>query len=94
MLEFKLPFHIVKIVHNWYSKTSTQVRWNKCLSKLVNFVSGMQQGSVLSPVLFSLYVDNLLKHLEFCKFGCYIGHRCVNSFMYADAIVLVSISIV
>jgi len=41
-----------------------------------------------------LIFDDLLKHLEFCNFGCYIGHRCVNSFMYADDIVLVSISIV
>jgi len=32
----------------------------------------------------AIYVDDLLKHLESCKFGCYIGHRCVNSFMYAD----------
>jgi len=28
-----------------------------------------------------------------CNVGCYIGHRCINSFMYADDIALLAISV-
>ena len=92
LLKVNMPFHVVLTLANWFSKASTQVLWNKCLSKPVSLVCGLRQGSVLSPSFFSLYVDDLLSELTSCNFGCYIGHRCINSFMYADDIILLSIS--
>ena len=69
------------------------MKWNTCFSKSVNLECGLRQGSVLSPSLFSFYVDDLLKLLTSSNNGCYIGHSCVNSFMYADDIILMSISV-
>ena len=37
---------------------------DRCLSKLVNVVSGVLQGSVLSPLLFPLYTSDLFSILE------------------------------
>ena len=90
LLEVKCHFNMLS---NWFSKVSTQVIWENCLSVPVSLKCGLHQGSVLPPALFTLYVDNLLQYLESCNVGCYLGHRAVNSFMYADDIICLSISV-
>ena len=34
--------------------------------------NGVKQGEVLSPVLFTLYIDKLLNRLRQSKLGCYV----------------------
>jgi len=48
---------------------------------------------VLSPILFNVFVDDVLTRLENTKKGCYIKNVCANSLMYADDLLLLSITI-
>src|SRR5579872_1968846 len=50
-----------------------------------------RQGGVLSPVLFSVYVNDLLD--KFAKLGCYFKGIPVSAIMYADDLVLLSPSV-
>jgi len=43
---------------------------------------------VLSPLLFNLYVDDLLCKLETSKLGCSVNDIYVGFVMYADDILL------
>ena len=44
--------------------------------------NGVRQGSLLSPYLFNVYMDDLSKILNSCKTGCMIGDRIMNHLMY------------
>ena len=41
---------------------------------------GVRQGGVLSPVLFSVYVDELIVKLRSSGYGIYIGSLFVDAF--------------
>jgi len=55
-------------------------------------LSSLKQGGVLSPVLFGLYIDDLLVALSKAGVGCVIGDCCVVALAYADDIVLLELS--
>ena len=50
----------------------------------------VRQGGILSPKLFSVYIDDLSDKLVKCKVGCYINNLCMNHIMYADDICLMA----
>jgi hypothetical protein len=52
--------------------------------------NGVKQGAVLSPVLFCVYIDNMLKLLADTGIGCYIGTNFVGALAYADDIVILA----
>ena len=51
---------------------------------------GVRQGGVISPKLFSIYVESLIPDIERCEAGVAIGTVNVDVLLYADDVVLVS----
>ena len=84
---------IIGVLQSWYSNSSIKVQWAGCLSQQVDLKSGVRQGGVLSPLLFACYVDVVLEKLESSGLGCFVDKQCLNSFMYADDLILLSISV-
>ena len=50
--------------------------------------NGVKQGGVLSPVLFSLNLDQLIAQLRHLDMGCYMNGLLTGVFIYADDITL------
>ncbi len=59
-------------------------------STTFNMSNGVKQGSVISPLFFTLYVDELIQTLEKSGYGCKLGDKYYSIFVYADNIFLLS----
>jgi len=78
---------------NWFSNTTTVVKWGDALSSPVRLSTGVRQGNVLSPLLFGVFVNELLSSLSESGQGCHIKFTPFNVFMFADNFLIVSLSI-
>ena len=66
------------------------VHWGNSLSDSFKVSNGVRQGSVLSPVLFSEYLDGLLEELGNSGVDCHWGCLFAGAICYADDIVLLA----
>ena len=90
LLDRKTPIVIVRTLLFWYSKQTVCIKWGRCISAFFSIPNGVRQCGILSPKLFSVYIDDLSDKLVKCKVGCYINNLCKNHVMYADDICLMA----
>ena len=62
-----------------------EIRWNGILSSPFPVTIGVGQGGVLSPILFTVYIDEL-QGLQKLGVGCH----CEGMFCYADDLALIA----
>ena len=90
LLDRKTPILLVRILLFWYTKQTMCVKWGNCMSDYFYVSNGVRQGGILSPKLYSVYVDDLSDYLVKSQIGCQIDNVCVNHVMYADDICLMA----
>lgn len=78
----------IRLLLNMYLNQKIQVKWNGKLSQPFEVTNGVRQGGVLSPLFFSIYIDDLLLKLKNAGIGCHIGNYYFGALGYADDIVL------
>jgi Reverse transcriptase (RNA-dependent DNA polymerase) len=88
-----LPLCFIRIISCWYSKLYSVVRWNSVYSSEYKMLAAVRQGSIWSPILFNIYVNNLIEELKSSGYGCFIGRTFVGCIMYADDLLLSSPSV-
>ena len=76
-----------------YNKCYACVRWNDSVSQSFELLCGVRQGGVLSPILFTLYVDDVILKLRAANLGCSLQNVYVGCIMYADDLVLITSSL-
>ena len=69
---------------------SSVVKWNGIFSRTFSVTSGVRQGGILSPQLFTIYVDDLLIALRKSGVGCHIIDKFIAAIMYADDLALLA----
>ena len=66
------------------------VKWSEVISKPFTPVNGVKQGGILSPILFTVYIDALFLAFNKQSIGCHIGHTFMGAFGYADDVILLA----
>ena len=90
LLDRSLPLPIVHLLMAWYREQNMRVRWNQTLSDSFSVTNGVRQGGVLSPILFTVYIDELLIQLKHLGVGCHWKHHFVGAVCYADDLALLA----
>ena len=71
-----------------FERQRARVMWNSHVSDYFSISNGVKQGGVISPVLFNLYLDNLLISLKQSGLRCHINGTYMGALGYADDITL------
>ena len=59
LLDRETPIVIVRILLFWYSKQTVCIKWGRCISGFFSMSNGVRQAGILSPKIFSVYIDDL-----------------------------------
>ncbi|MES9880125.1 MAG: reverse transcriptase family protein [Sedimenticola sp.] len=78
-------------IRSLYSSVSACVRVNSLHTDWFNVSTGLRQGCSLSPILFTLFINDLVVHINALDKGIDIGNdERVCILLYADDIVLIA----
>ena len=66
------------------------IRWGALVSNSFSVANGVRQGGVLSPILFTLYIDDLLLDLKILGVGCFWNSFFAGALCYADDLTLLA----
>ena len=90
LLERRIPAIVIRTLIRVYEDQYAWVRWGRARSSLFSIVNGTRQGSVLSPALFAVYIDGLLKELRDLGVGCHVGDVFMGAVGFCDDILLLA----
>ncbi|GFO09204.1 endonuclease-reverse transcriptase [Plakobranchus ocellatus] len=89
LTQLKIDGKDLRIIKNMYWDQKAAMRVEGEVSKFQNIKRGVRQGCVLSPDLFSLYSEIIMRNLEGHP-GIKIGGSNINNLRYADDTVLIA----
>ena len=81
-----IPDHLTCLLRNLYAGQEARVRTGHGATDWFQIGEGIRQGCILSPCLFNLYADYIIRNtgLEEAQAGIKIARRNINNFRYAD----------
>ena len=88
----RIPDHLTCLLRNLYTGQEATVRILYGTTDWFKSKKGVQQGYLLSPCLFNLYTEHIMRNagLDELQAGIEIGWRNINNLRYADDITLMA----
>ena len=81
-----IPNHLTCLLRNLYAGQEATVRTGNDTTDWFQIGKGVHQGCILSPCLFNLHAENIMRNarLEETQAGIKIAGRNINNLRYAD----------
>ena len=81
-----IPDHLSCLLRNLYAVQEATVRTRHVIMNWLKIEKGVRQGCILSPCLFNLYAEYIIRNagLEKVQAGIKIAGRNINNLRYAD----------
>ena len=79
-----------RVISDLYSRNKAKVLINGSYSREFEINSGVLQGSKLGPILFNIFINDLLNNLNSSEHGALIGTFRISALGFADDVVLIS----
>ena len=81
-----LPDHLTCLLRNLYAGQEATVRTGRGTTVWFQTGKGLRQGYILSPCLFTLYAEYIMRNagLDEAQVGIKIARRNISNLRYAD----------
>ena len=88
--EMGIPDHLTHLLKNLYAGQEAAVKTGHGTTDWFQIVKGVRQGCILSPCLFNLYAEYIVRNagLDEAQAGIKTAGRNINNLRYADNITL------
>ena len=90
--EMGIPHHLPCLLRNLYADQKATVKTGHGTTDWFQIGKGVRQGCILSPCLFILYAEYIMRNtgLEEAQAGIKIAGRNINNLRYADDTILMA----
>ena len=89
--ELGVPSHLISLVKNLYEASEAVIKIDNTLSEKCRIRKGVRQGCILSPLLYNVYSEVVMRRvLEDWNGGVKIGGRRFSNLRYADDTLLIA----
>ena len=90
--EMGIPDHLIYLLRNLYAGQEATVRTGHGTTDWFQIEKGVGQGCILSPCLFNLYTQYIVRNagLDEAQAGIKIDRRNINNLRYADDTTLIA----
>ena len=90
--EMGIPEHLTCLLRNLYAGEEATVRTGHGTTDLFQIGKGVHQGCILSPCLFNVYAEYIMRNagLEEAQAGIKIVERNTNNLRYEDDTILMA----
>ena len=86
----RLPAVITRILMFVYTQQSAYARWGSAISAPFTLSNSTRQGSVISPAIWCVYMEDLIARLRRLGLGCTVHGVYMGVTVYADDVVLLA----
>ena len=90
LAKYGLRGNLLRVIADMYTNARARMCVNGVLGKPIEVTNGVAQGCVLSPVFFTIYIDELLRKFRDSGLGIPIGALVQAAMSFADDLLLAS----
>ena len=85
-----VPLCFLNIIIFLYLNMKSRCQWRGTFSEYFDVLTGTKQGGIISPRIFTLYMDDLIDRLKQRGIGCHLIDMFIACLFYADDLCLIA----